>query len=173
MPTSSIANTCNIPWTRNTWRLHPIRAQHTEHLVFSFIDHQEKKQRPQQARTWPRQACPLPQLRSLRPQGQGHQALHRPQHGRSRCCSRSWGCLRLWGLVKDFERWNRNATVTNGSMISIHSLCHPQVVHQASLLCLLRYPLQGCPCSLPCRSSQPRPSPEIQIQQGKQLNPST
>lgn len=42
-------------------------------------------QRPQQEGSRPRQAHPLQQLLAMHPQGQGHQALHHPQHGRV-CC---------------------------------------------------------------------------------------
>ena len=44
-------------------------------------------QRPQQEGPRPRQAHPLQQLLAMHPQGQGHQALHHPQHGRVCCYS--------------------------------------------------------------------------------------
>lgn len=42
------------------------------------------ERRPQQARPWPRRIRPLLQLRPRCPQGQGHQAIHCPQHRRGR-----------------------------------------------------------------------------------------
>jgi len=46
---------------------------------------EEKEQRPQQEGPRPRQPYPLQQLLAMHAQGQGHQALHHPQHGRV-CC---------------------------------------------------------------------------------------
>lgn len=49
--------------------------------------HTEKEQWPQQEGPRPREAHPLLQLLSMHPQGQGHQEIHHPQHGRVCCYS--------------------------------------------------------------------------------------
>lgn len=54
----------------------------THHTPTTQHGQEESGKRSQQERTWSRQACPLLQLFPLHTQGQGHQALHDPQHGR-------------------------------------------------------------------------------------------
>ena len=46
--------------------------------ITAFVDQEEKKQRPQQEGPWPRQVRALLELLTMRGQGQGDQALHRP-----------------------------------------------------------------------------------------------
>lgn len=44
-------------------------------------DQEKKKRRPQQERARARRVCALLQLLAVCAQGQGHQALHREEHG--------------------------------------------------------------------------------------------